>query len=51
MHTIISTEQRPIKLWLDEASGAYKDISTVMTNQSDLVDIKVELRPLAVIKG
>lgn len=36
---------------LDEAAGAYKDISTVMENQADLVDIAVELRPLAVIKG
>jgi tRNA-splicing ligase RtcB (3'-phosphate/5'-hydroxy nucleic acid ligase) len=36
---------------LDEAAGAYKDIGEVMRNQSDLVDIKVELSPLAVIKG
>ena len=36
---------------LDEAPGAYKDISVVMENQQDLVDIQVELRPLAVIKG
>jgi tRNA-splicing ligase RtcB len=36
---------------LDEASGAYKDISVVMANQSDLVDIVVELTPLAVIKS
>ena len=36
---------------LDEAPGAYKDISVVMENQSDLVDILVELSPLAVIKG
>ena len=36
---------------LDEASGAYKDIKTVMENQSDLVDVLVELQPLAVIKG
>ena len=36
---------------LDEASGAYKDIDVVMENQSDLVDILVELTPLAVIKG
>ena len=36
---------------LDEAAGAYKDISVVMANQADLVDIEVELRPLAVIKG
>ncbi|WPD23974.1 MAG: RtcB family protein [Candidatus Electrothrix scaldis] len=36
---------------LDEAPGAYKDISVVMENQRDLVEIEVELRPLAVIKG
>lgn len=36
---------------LDEASGAYKDISKVMDNQKDLVEILVELKPLAVIKG
>ena len=36
---------------LDEASGAYKDIKIVMDNQSDLVEIMVELSPLAVIKG
>ena len=36
---------------LDEAPGAYKDIATVMENQKDLVDIVVELKPLAVIKA
>lgn len=36
---------------LDEAAGAYKDISEVMRNQEDLVDILVQLTPLAVIKG
>ena len=36
---------------LDEAAGAYKEIETVMENQSDLVDIAVTLLPLAVIKG
>ncbi len=36
---------------LDEAPGAYKNINTVMKNQSDLVEIAVELKPLAVIKG
>jgi tRNA-splicing ligase RtcB len=36
---------------LDEASGAYKDISIVMDNQKDLVEILVELTPLGVIKG
>ena len=36
---------------LDEAPGAYKDIHTVMNSQSDLVNILVELSPLAVVKG
>ncbi|MCG8580866.1 MAG: RtcB family protein [Bacteroidales bacterium] len=36
---------------LDEASGAYKDIDVVMANQTDLVRVKVELEPLAVVKG
>lgn len=36
---------------LDEAAGAYKDIDIVMSNQKDLVDILVELSPIAVIKG
>jgi tRNA-splicing ligase RtcB len=36
---------------LDEAPGAYKNIDIVMKNQQDLVDIVVELSPLAVIKG
>jgi len=36
---------------LDEAPGAYKNIDIVMENQKDLVDIVVELSPLAVIKG
>ena len=36
---------------LDEAAGAYKDISEVMRFQEDLVEVLVQLRPLAVIKG
>jgi len=36
---------------LEEASGAYKDIDLVMSHQQDLVSIKTELTPLAVIKG
>jgi len=36
---------------LDEATGAYKDIKTVMENQKDLVEILVTLQPLAVIKA
>jgi tRNA-splicing ligase RtcB len=36
---------------LDEAPGAYKNIKTVMSQQSDLVEPMIELRPLGVIKG
>lgn len=36
---------------LDESASAYKDIDIVMNNQKDLVEIIVELHPLAVIKG
>lgn len=36
---------------LDEAASAYKDIDVVMQNQGDLVEIVVELSPLAVVKG
>lgn len=35
----------------DEAPQAYKPIDEVMQNQKDLVDILVELSPLATIKG
>lgn len=36
---------------LDEATGAYKSIDQVMQNQNDLVQVYVELSPLAVVKG
>ncbi len=36
---------------LDEAASAYKDIKSVISNQEDLVDVLVTLKPLAVIKG
>lgn len=45
IHSVRSTKD------LDEAPGAYKDIDQVMNNQSDLVEILVELSPLAVIKA
>ena len=35
---------------LEEADEAYKSIDVVMEEQKDLVDIHIELRPLAVIK-
>ena len=36
---------------LEEAPGAYKDIARVIDNQRDLVEVVVELSPLAVLKG
>jgi len=36
---------------LDESPSAYKNILKVMEDQKDLVNIEVELKPLAVIKG
>jgi tRNA-splicing ligase RtcB len=36
---------------LEEATGAYKDISEVMSNQPDLTKPLIELFPIAVIKG
>lgn len=36
---------------LDEAPGSYKEIKKVMDLQKDLIDIVVELEPLAVVKG
>jgi len=36
---------------LDEAPDSYKNIEEVMNYQTDLVDIEIELKPLAVIKG
>ena len=36
---------------MQEASGAYKDIETVIANERDLVKIKTRLLPIAVIKG
>lgn len=36
---------------LDEAPSAYKDITTVINNERDLIKPIVELHPLAVIKG
>jgi len=35
----------------DELGSAYKSIDVVMNNQKDLVDIQIELLPVAVLKG
>ena len=36
---------------MQEASGAYKDIETVIANETELVKVKTRLLPVAVIKG
>lgn len=36
---------------LDEIPGAYKDIDTVMTNQSDLVEVVHTLKQVVCVKG
>ena len=36
---------------MQEASGAYKDIESVIDNQQDLVKVRTRLLPIAVIKG
>lgn len=36
---------------MQEASGAYKDIDTVIANEADLVKVRTKLLPIAVIKG
>ena len=45
VHAIRSQED------MQEASGAYKDIETVIANEADLVKVKTRLLPVAVIKG
>ena len=36
---------------VEESGGSYKDVETVMSNQSDLAEPVSRLRPLAVLKG
>jgi tRNA-splicing ligase RtcB len=36
---------------VDEIPGAYKDIDTVMANQSDLVDVLHRLKQVVCVKG
>lgn len=36
---------------MQEASGAYKDIDTVIDNEADLVKVKTKILPIAVVKG
>lgn len=44
-------ECRKDKGIVDEIPSAYKDIQTVMDNQSDLVEIIAELKQVVCVKG
>src|SRR3954447_10388269 len=44
-------EYRHAKVLLDEIPGAYKDIDEVMSNASDLVDVKYVLKQFVNVKG
>jgi tRNA-splicing ligase RtcB len=45
------TYTRPSRGFLDEAPQAYKDVTKVIAQQSDLVEIVHTLRPLVTVKG
>jgi len=49
--TTRGVECRKDKSVLDEAPGAYKDIDTVMANQTDLVDVVHRLKQIVCVKG
>ena len=59
MKGIVCDRWHPVKRYgkgkkmldLSEAPQAYKDIENVIAAESDLVEVKVRLMPLAVIKG
>jgi tRNA-splicing ligase RtcB len=37
--------------YIDEAPGAYKEITTVISRQQDLIDVLHTLKPLITLKG
>jgi tRNA-splicing ligase RtcB len=45
------TFTKPSMGFVDEAPGAYKDVTKVIAQQSDLVEIVHTLRPLITVKG
>ncbi len=48
---LVGTHTRPSRGYLDEAPQAYKDLDTVLHNQSDLVEPVARLRPIMNVKG
>ena len=49
--SLAQTYSKASPSYLDEAPGVYKDITTVIERQRDLVDVLHTLRPLITIKG
>ena len=49
--SMAGTYTSPSTKFTDEGPAAYKDIETVMSRQTDLVDVVTTLRPLITIKG
>ncbi len=45
------TYSKPLMTYVDEAPGAYKDISVVIGRQADLVEIVHTLKPIITVKG
>jgi tRNA-splicing ligase RtcB len=45
------TYSKPSMTYVDEAPGAYKDISVVIGRQADLVEIVHTLKPISTVKG
>jgi len=49
--SLSDTFSKPSRGLLDEAPGAYKDVTVVIDRQRDLVDVLHTLRPLITVKG
>jgi tRNA-splicing ligase RtcB len=49
--SLAGTYTRPSMGFVDEAPGAYKDVTRVVAQQADLVEIVHTLRPLITVKG
>jgi tRNA-splicing ligase RtcB len=49
--SLAATFTKPSMGFVDEAPGAYKDVTKVIAQQSDLVEIVHTLRPLITVKG
>jgi tRNA-splicing ligase RtcB len=48
---LAGTHTRPSRGYLDEAPQAYKDVTKVLAQQADLVEIVHTLRPIVTVKG